>query len=53
MVVSDTDARLADMQKGNATLSKYFGRLEDDELDKVVAEHEDRIVASLQRWGRI
>ncbi len=53
LVVSDAEARLADMQKGIATLSKYFGKLEDDELDKVVAEHEDRIIASLTRRGRI
>ncbi|KAB2803274.1 chromosome partitioning protein ParB [Brucella anthropi] len=53
IVASDADARLAEMQKSIATLSKFFGKLEDDELDKVVADHEDRIVASLQRRGRI
>lgn len=53
LVASDADARLAEMQKSIATLSKFFGKLEDDELDKVVADHEDRIVASLQRRGRI
>lgn len=53
IVGSDADARLAEMQKSIATLSKFFGKLEDDELDKVVADHEDRIVASLQRRGRI
>jgi len=53
LVATDTDARLAEMQKSIATLSKFFGKLEDDELDKVVADHEDRIVASLQRRGRI
>lgn len=53
IVASDADARLAEMQKSIATLSKFFGKLEDDELDRVVADHEDRIVASLQRRGRI
>ncbi|WP_273794734.1 hypothetical protein [Brucella intermedia] len=53
IIASDADARLAEMQKSIDTLSKFFAKLEDDELDKVVAEHEDRIVASLQRRGRI
>ncbi|WP_435657916.1 ParB N-terminal domain-containing protein [Brucella pituitosa] len=48
-----SDARLADLQEGIAMLSKYFSKLEDAELDSVVAEHEDRIIASLQRRGRI
>jgi len=46
-------ARLAELQKGIATLSKFFGGLKDDELDTVIQEHEDRIVASLKRRGRI
>lgn len=46
-------ARLAELQKGIATLSKFFGGLKDDELDTVVQEHEDRIIASLKRRGRI
>lgn len=47
------DARLAELQKSIATLSKFFGGLRDDELDTVVSEHEDRIIASLKRRGRI
>lgn len=47
------DARLAELQKSIATLSKFFGGLKDDELDTVVSEHEDRIIASLKRRGRI
>jgi ParB family chromosome partitioning protein len=46
-------ARLAELQKGIATLSKFFGGLKDDELDTVIQEHEDRIIASLKRRGRI
>ncbi|WP_288082628.1 ParB N-terminal domain-containing protein [Shinella sp.] len=46
-------ARLAELQKGVATLSKFFGGLKDDELDSVIQEHEDRIIASLKRRGRI
>lgn len=46
-------ARLAELQKGIATLSKFFGNLKDDELDTVIQEHEDRIIASLKRRGRI
>jgi ParB family transcriptional regulator, chromosome partitioning protein len=53
IVASDADARLAEMQKSIATLSRFLGKLEDDELDEVIAEHEDRIIASLQRRGRI
>jgi len=47
------DARLAELQQSIATLSKFFAKLEDDELDTVVAEHEVRIIASLKRRGRI
>lgn len=47
------DARLAELQKSIATLSKFFGGLPDDELDQVVEEHEERIIASLKRRGRI
>lgn len=46
-------ARLAELQKGISTLSKFFGGLKDDELDTVIQEHEDRIIASLKRRGRI
>lgn len=46
-------ARLAELQKGIATLSKFFGGLKDDELDTVIAEHEERVIASLKRRGRI
>ncbi|WP_234894760.1 ParB N-terminal domain-containing protein [Agrobacterium vitis] len=47
------DARLAELQKSIATLSKFFGGLKDDELDQVVEDHEERIIASLKRRGRI
>jgi ParB family chromosome partitioning protein len=53
IVVAHGDARLAELQKSIATLSKFFAKLEDAELDTVVAEHEDRIIASLKRRGRI
>lgn len=46
-------ALLAELQKGIATLSKFFGKLKDDELDNIVSENEERIIASLQRRGRI
>ncbi|MBP1862173.1 ParB/RepB/Spo0J family partition protein [Rhizobium herbae] len=47
------DARLAEMKKSIAVLSKFFADLQDDELDNVVADHEERIIASLKRRGRI
>ncbi len=47
------DARIAELHKSIATLSKFFGGLKDDELDQVVEEHEERIIASLKRRGRI
>ncbi|MGZ2403330.1 ParB N-terminal domain-containing protein [Rhizobium ruizarguesonis] len=53
VAAAHVDGRLAELQKSIATLSKFFGGLKDDELDTVVAEHEDRIIASLQRRGRI
>jgi len=46
-------ARLAEMQKSIATLSRFFGKLEDAELDEVVEKNEERIIASLKRRGRI
>lgn len=46
-------ALLAELQKGIATLSKFFGKLKDDELDDIVSENEERILASLKRQGRI
>ncbi len=45
--------RLDDLAEGIATLSKFLSKLEDDELDRVVTDHEDRIIASLKRRGRI
>lgn len=51
-VIGDA-SRLADLKDGIATLKKFLGRLEDDELDSVIVEHEDRIIASLKRRGRI
>ncbi|MCA1492731.1 ParB N-terminal domain-containing protein [Ensifer sp. NBAIM29] len=53
IAAAHVDARLAEMQQSIATLSKFFAKLEDDELDTVVAEHEERIIASLKRRGRI
>lgn len=51
-VIGDA-SRFADLKDGIATLKKFLGRLEDDELDSVIVEHEDRIIASLKRRGRI
>lgn len=53
IVSSDARARLAEMREGIAALSKFFSKLEDEQLDTVIAEHEDRIIASLKRRGRI
>ncbi|MCY1668063.1 ParB/RepB/Spo0J family partition protein [Rhizobium sp. SL86] len=46
-------SRIDDLQEGIATLKKFLGRLEDHELDSVIVEHEERIIASLKRRGRI
>ncbi|SCX30614.1 Nucleoid occlusion protein [Agrobacterium sp. DSM 25558] len=53
IVAAQVDARIAELQKSIATMSKFLGGLKDDELDDVVIEHEDRIIASLKRRGRI
>lgn len=53
VAASVIDDRLSDMRKSIDVLSKFFGRLEDDELDKVVEKNEERIIASLQRRGVI
>ncbi|KJF67425.1 ParB/RepB/Spo0J family partition protein [Rhizobium nepotum] len=53
IVAAQVDARLAELQKSIATMSKFIAGLKDDELDDVIIEHEDRIIASLQRRGRI
>ncbi|PYE87534.1 ParB N-terminal domain-containing protein [Phyllobacterium leguminum] len=53
VVAAVVDERLAEMQNSITVLSKFFAKLEDAELDKVVEQHEERIVASLQRRGRI
>lgn len=53
IVAAQVDARLAELQKSIATMSKFLGGLKDDELDDVVIEHEGRIIASLKRRGRI
>ncbi|KRB58490.1 chromosome partitioning protein ParB [Rhizobium sp. Root708] len=47
------DQRIADLQKSIATMSKFFSELKDDELDTVISENEERIIASLKRRGRI
>lgn len=46
-------SRLAELKESIATLSRFFAKLEDDALDSVVAENEERIIASLKRRGRI
>lgn len=48
-----TSRDVAELKEGIATLSKFMAKLEDDALDSVVAENEDRIIASLKRRGRI
>lgn len=53
VVASVVDERLAEMRQSIDVLSKFFAKLEDDELDKVVEQHEARIVASLKRRGVI
>lgn len=53
VVASVVDERLAEMRKSIDVLSKFFGKLEDAELDKVVEQNEERIIASLQRRGAI
>lgn len=53
IVAAQVDARLAELQKSIATMSAFLGGLKDDELDNVIVEHEDRIIASLKRRGRI
>lgn len=50
---NDDAARLATMKEGIATLSKFLDQLKDEELDSVVSAHEERIIASLKRRGRI
>lgn len=51
-VIGDA-SRLAELKEGIATLTKFLGKLEDEDLDSVIDEHEDRIIASLKRRGRI
>lgn len=53
VVASVVDERLAAMRESIDVLNKVLGKLEDDELDKVVEQNETRIVASLQRRGVI
>lgn len=53
VVASVVDERLAEMRQSIDVLSKFFAKLADDELDKVVEQHEARIVASLKRRGVI
>ncbi len=53
IVSTHANGRLAELREGIATLSKFFGKLEDEELDTVIAQHEERIIASLKRRGRI
>lgn len=48
-----TSRDIAELKEGIATLSKFMAKLEDDALDSVVAENEERIIASLKRRGRI
>lgn len=53
IIAAQVDARVAELQKSIATMSKFIAGLQDDELDSVVIEHEERIIASLKRRGRI
>lgn len=53
VVASVVDERLAAMRESIDVLNKVLGKLEDDELDKVVEQNEGRIVASLKRRGVI
>lgn len=48
-----TSRDVAELKEGIATLSKFMAKLEDEALDSVVAENEERIIASLKRRGRI
>ena len=41
------------LEKRFATVSRSFGTLDDDTFDSVIAAHEDRVIQSLQRRGRI
>ncbi|WCK24656.1 ParB N-terminal domain-containing protein [Agrobacterium pusense] len=52
-VSAQVDARLAEMKKNIAILSKFFADLKDDDLDSVIDQNEDRVIASLKRRGRI
>lgn len=52
-VASEVEARLAEMKKSISVLSKFFADLKDDELDSVIDQNEERIIASLKRRGRI
>lgn len=53
VAASVVDERLAEMRKSIDVLGKFFAKLEDNELDKVVEQNEERIVASLKRRGVI
>ncbi len=53
IVAAQVDARIAELQKSITTMSKFLAGLQDEELDSVIVEHEDRIIASLKRRGRI
>ena len=52
-VSAQVDARLAEMKKNIAILSKFFADLKDDDLDSVIDQNEERVIASLKRRGRI
>ncbi len=41
------------LEKRFATVSRSIGTLDDDTFDSVIAAHEDRVIQSLQRRGRI
>lgn len=52
-VSAQVDARIAEMKKNIAILSKFFADLKDDDLDSVIDQNEERVIASLKRRGRI
>ena len=53
LVILEQGRTLSHVEKKFASLNKAITNLKDDELDAVLAAHEQRIVAWLQRTGRI
>lgn len=53
LAIIDGGLSLTDVEKQVAAASKVFARINDAVLDAVLDVHEDRIIASLKRRGRI